>query len=409
MNKRTFITLFGILALVAGGVLLYKHEAGHDHSHDHSHGHGHSHGHDHSQGEDDHDHAHDDQLHLSNEDITKMGIKVQEAQPGDITQILSTRGVIILHPDNLAHILPKISGVAKEARKNIGDPAHQGEVLAVLESREMADAKAAYLGAMEKQQLAQILLDRETRLKEKKVSAEQDYITSKSAFEETKINKHLARQKLRAFGLLDDEIDRLEREQNPDLRLYEIRSPIDGTVINRHITRGEFIENTATIYEIANLENVWVEIGVYPKDLPAVNIGQLVDINIPGDHLSTQAKIIFVSPIIKEETITAKAVAEIANKEGKWRPGTYVKVNIVTSKSKAPVVIPKEAVQNIDNQDIVFVLNSEGFEKRNVELGMSDDKNVEIKKGLNPGEKYAANETFMLKAELGKSTVEHEH
>jgi cobalt-zinc-cadmium efflux system membrane fusion protein len=409
MNKRSFISLLAVIAVAAGGALWYQHEASHDHDHDHdhdhSHGHSHGHSHDHGGGE----HEHDNQLHLKDEEIKKMGITINEAKPGEITQTLSTRGVIILHPDNLAHILPKISGVAKEAKKNIGDSVKQGEVIAVLESREMADAKAAYLASLEKQQLAQTLLDRETRLKEKKVSAEQDYITAKSSLEETKINTHLTRQKLRAFGLLDDEIELLEKEQDPDLRLYEIRSPIDGTVINRHITKGEFIENTATIYEIANLDKVWVEIGIYPKDLSAVNNGQMVDISLPGDGLSTQAKIIYVSPIIKEETITSKAVAEIPNPERKWRPGTFVKVNIVTNTSKAPVVVPKEAVQNIDNQDVVFVLNDEGFEKRNVETGLRDDKSVEIKKGLNPGEKYASNETFMLKAELGKESVEHEH
>lgn len=405
MKNRSFIGIIAGLALAAGGILWYQHEASHDHdhSHDHSHGHGHSHG------EEEHDHEHDNHLHLSGEEIKKMGIDIQEAKPGEISQVLSTRGVIILHPDNLAHILPKIPGVAKDAFKNIGDSVKQGEALAVLESREMADAKATYLGSLEKQQLAQTLLDRESRLREKKVSAEQDYISAKSSYEESKIYTHLARQKLRAFGILDDEIDALQKENNPDLRLYEIRSPIEGTVINRHITRGEFIDNTATIYEIANLDKLWVEIGVYPKDLSSVNIGQMVDIRLPGEHLTDKAKIIFVSPIIKEETINAKAVAELSNIDRKWRPGSFVTVNILTNKSKAPVVVPKDAVQNIDNREVIFVQTVDGFEKREVETGLGDSENVEIKKGLNPGEKYAANETFMLKAELGKSTVEHEH
>lgn len=407
MTNRSFIALIAVACLAIGGGLWYKHEAGHDHDHQHGHDHG-GHSHDHGD-EDGHSHEHDDHLHLSSDDIKKMEIIVQEAKPGEISQVLSTRGVLILHPDNLAHILPKISGVAKEAYKNIGDNVQKGDVLAVLESREMADTKAAYLGALEKQQLAQIFLDRETKLKEKKVSAEQDYLIAKSQFEEAKINSNLSRQKLRAFGMLDEEIDQLQNENIPDLRLYEIRSPIDGTIINRHITRGEFIDNTATIYEIAKLDNVWVEIGIYPKDLSSVTSGQMVDVSLPEDHQTTQAKIIFVSPIIKEETINAKAVAEIENKDHKWRPGTFVRVDITTKKSQAPVVVPKEAVQIIDNKEIMFVLNDEGFEKRFVETGLSDGKNIEIKKGLKPGEKYAANESFMLKAELGKSTVEHEH
>lgn len=74
----------------------------------------------------------------------------------------------MLHPDRLVHVLPKISGVAREARKNIGDIVEEGEILAILESREMADTKANYLAAKEKLSLTSSLLEREKRLSEKR-------------------------------------------------------------------------------------------------------------------------------------------------------------------------------------------------------------------------------------------------
>ena len=169
---------------------------------------------------DEHGHSEENIIPLSSDQIKDLGIQTKIAGPGQLSVTISTRGKIILHPDRLAHILPKISGVAKEARKNIGNHVKEGEILAVLESREMADIKASYLAAKEKESLALSLLDREKRLHEKKVSAEQDYLNAKSAYQEAKINVQLAEQKLHAFGIEDEEIKGLSNEHNPNLRIY---------------------------------------------------------------------------------------------------------------------------------------------------------------------------------------------
>lgn len=362
-------------------------------------------GHDHNEGE----HQNENIVALSDNQIENLGIQTKIAGPGELSLTISTRGKIILHPDKIAHILPKISGVAKEARKNIGDPIKEGEVLAILESREMADIKANYLAAKEKGMLALSMLEREQRLRDKKISAEQDYFNAKSAFAEAKITIQLAEQKLHAFGITDDEIKKLSVAQDLDLGLYVIRSPLDGVVIARHITKGEFIENTTLIYEVADLRTVWIEIGIYPKDLSRVKEGQMVDISLPVDGKVGQAKIIYLSPIIQDETITAKAVAEMDNSQGNWRPGSFVRVNISTQNVSVPIVIPKEAIQEIQGKEFVFVRVKDGFERRQTRLGASDNDNVEVIAGLSAGEEYASSKAFLLKADLRKKEAEHEH
>lgn len=364
--------------------------------------HGHSH--------DDHEHSHDDnRIQLTPEQIQQMGLEFRTAGPGNLVFTLSTRGKIILHPDRLAHIIPKVSGVAREAIKNIGNFVHANELMAVLESREMAEIKASYLAALSKKKLAASSLQREDKLFQEKVSAGQDYLNAKNVYEESTINVQLSRQKLRAFGLSDEEITHLADQRDPDLRLYQIRSPLDGTVIMRHITLGEFVENTTTIYEVADLSRVWVDIGIYPKDLYKIKEGQMVEIVIPLENKGSQARLIYVSPIVDEKTITAKAVAELENPEGFWRPGVFVNVNIAIEEVTKPIVISKDAVQNSEGKDFVFLVKNDGIEKQIVNLGLSDDENVEILSGLKQGEKYVANKTFLLKADLGKGSAEHEH
>lgn len=371
-----------------------------DHSHqEHAHMH------------DEHDHEHEENVvKLNEEQIRKMNLQMRQAESGSLMTILSTRGKIIIQPDHLAHIIPKVPGIAYEAYKNIGDQVKEKEILAILESQEMADMKAAYLAALSKHKLATSTLKREENLYRERISPGQDYLNAKNAFEESLINVQLARQKLLSFGLNPAEIDRLNLDSNDStLRLYPIRSPIQGTVIMRHITKGEYIENTKNIYEIADLSTVWVDIGIYPKDLDQVKKGQIVEIAEPRGNQVSQAQLIYVSPIVADETITAKAIAQLDNPQELWLPGSFVKVNIAIDQHFFPIVIPKEAVQSIEGQNVVFVSTSEGFEKRTVALGQSDSKNVEIISGLQAGEQYVAINPFLLKAELGKSTAEHEH
>lgn len=356
-----------------------------------------------------HEHSHEDAVELSEEQIRDLGIEVSQAGPVTIESVIATRGKLVLHPDKLIHILPKIPGVAKEAYKNIGDRVSLGERLAVLESHEMADIKANYLAAKEKERLAHSLLEREKQLYEKKVSAQQDYINAQSAYTEAKIAVQLNTQKLRSFGLEERAIQELALSQSPDLRIHEITSPIEGVVIARHINRGEFIENTTTIYEIVDLSTIWIEIGIYPKDLVKVKEGQVIDVTLPINLEHAQAKIIYLSPIIQDETITAKAVAELKNPGHNWRPGSFVKVDIAEGKELVPIGVPKEALTEIGGKPVLFVRTHEGFEKRDVGLGAEDRKHVQIVSGLDPGEEYAVTKVFLLKAELGKSEAEHTH
>lgn len=377
-----------------------KNATEHHLSHDH-----HQHDHHHN-----HDHQHEENiLRFTTSQMQNMELEIKSAGPGELFLNLSARGKIILRPDYLAHIIPKVSGIALAANKNVGSFTRENEILAILESQEMADMKANFLSALSKEKLAASALEREKKLYQERVSSEQDYLHAKSAYEESVIHTELAKQKLQAFGLNEKDIDILAQNNTADLRLYYIRSPLDGTIIMRHITKGEFIENNTVIYEIADLSSVLVEIGIYPKDLYQVKEGQIVEVILPREEKIAEAHLIYVSPIIAEDTIAATALAELNNSQGFWKPGMFVTVKIAMGKKTFPIVIAKTAIQSSDNTHFVFIVSEEGLEKRLITLGAQDDKNIEVTSGLKPGEKYVSNKAFLLKAELGKHNVEHEH
>lgn len=323
--------------------------------------------------------------------LAENDIEIKRAGPGQLKMYVPCSGNVVVHPDHLAHVVPKVSGIAKEIRKNLGDAVYAGEVMVVLESREIAGAKANYYTALAKERLSKATLERELRLYKKGISSEQEFLTAQNNYEKTKINLQLIKQKLQMYGLNDEEIYGLTFDNNSDFRIYEIRAPIDGTVIKRDISSGEFIQDSNTIYEIANLRKVWIEMGVYPQDLLNIKERQNIEIIAPIENQSGRGRLIYISPLIDEETLLIKAIAELDNSTGEWRAGTFVNIKIATEQVTVPLIVPKEALQYVEGEACIFVLNSRSIEKRFVKLGRTDQQSVEILSGLEPGEKYASN------------------
>lgn len=395
MSWKT-ILIFGALFCSLLGAALWMKEEGHEHHH------GHHHHHDHEEEEP------PEFVTISEEDLRANGIETKKAGPGNLQIFMQAPAKITIHPDRLAHVVPKVSGIAQSAKKNLGEKVAEGELLAILESREMAEAKAAYLAAIRKENLQAKAYQREQNLHEKKISATQDYQNAQSQWEEANIDLELARQKLHALGIANEEIAGMDHSINSQLRFYELRSPIAGTVINRHITPGELLSTDHEVYVIADLSTLLAEINLFPKDLTLAKEGHEVTL-ISADGVSTKGKILFVNPVINDETRTAKALVEIDNTNGEWYPGNYACAHIGCDTTNVPILVPKDAIQTIEGNAVVFVNTPEGFAPREVTLGRSDNSQVEVLSGLSPNETYACKNTFLLKADLKKHEAEHEH
>jgi len=131
---------------------------------------------------------------------------------------------------------------------------------------------------------------------------------------------------------------------------------------------------------------------------------------VSGDsEKNGEGKIVFISPLLNPETRSARVIAEIDNPDAAWRPGTFITASIAMAKEPVTVGIPRTSIQLIEGKQVVFVKAEEGFEKREVVIGKSDRDSLEVVEGLRPGDIVAATNTFLLKAELGKSEAEHSH
>lgn len=198
-------------------------------------------------------------------------------------------------------------------------------------------------------------------------------------------------------------------EANESLAPYEVKSLISGTVIEKHITLGEFVSDQQDIYVIADLSSVWVNVTVYARDLERIRVGQTVAVEAAGIAETAEGKIDYVGPVVGEATRTSIARVVLPNAQGVWRPGLFVTARVRTETVEAPLVVADKAIQNVRGQTVVFVVEGDGFRAQTVAIGRTDGEWTEILSGLRPGQDVAVQNSFILKSELLKSEAGHGH
>lgn len=373
----------------------------------HAHG---GHGHAHGPGGDEHgeDEHREGFVKMTAAQIEAAHIEMAPAVPGTLLREISAPARIVLNRNRLAKVVPKVGGTVATINKQVGDPVAKGDVLAVLDSRELADAKSEYLAALRAEELAKATLRREERLWKSKVTAEQEYLNAKNAHEAAEIRLDQTHQRLHTMGLNEEEVSALSKHNgHAEFRLYELRSPIAGRVLARTLVLGEMAGADREAFSVGDLDTLWAEIALQPADLALARPGQ--DVRLESGGRNTAAKVIFVSPAIDPDTRSAQAVAEFANETGSWQPGAFAAAYLLSGKEEVPLLAPLSAVQTIKGQTAVFVSESGGFQMRPVVTGRQDQNNIEILSGLEFGEIIAVSNAFVLKAELGKAEAQHQH
>ena len=384
-----------------------SHEGGHhdDHSDSKQSHEGHDHDSHEGHGHDDHDST----LHIGYSEQRELGIDMATAGPDTLALDISLPGELVLNPDNVAHVVPKVSGVTRSVHKSVGDSIQEGDLLAILDSRELAKAKAHFLATLSKERIARANLTREEKLWEEKISSERAFLDARQAFEESQIAHTLADRDLHALGIPKDEIADLPNQPESQYTHYEITSPISGTVIERHLVRGEVVREDMEepTFVIADLTSVWLNLTVYTTHLGQVHAGQKVLVTLPNRTKPLSATIEYVSPLIDESTRTATARVVLPNPDGTILPGLFVTAMLASNTITAPVLVPKTAIQTIEGRPTIFIQSDNGFTPIAVILGASNQTHAEIRSGLEVGDSYVAQGSFVLKSEMMKSELEH--
>jgi len=360
-------------------------------------------------------HGHDDgppRITLNEQQIRDAGITLAQARGGTLRRHFLAPGSLVPDADHVARVSVRVLATVAELRKKLGDSVEQGEIVAMIESRDVAEAKSDYLAARVTNELRQTISARQKTLLETRALSENEFLRTQLAATEAQIRLDSTRQKLFALGLSEAEIADLPNQPPESLRKQYLRAPISGRISERRVDLGGLIGREgqeSELFVIVNLDDIWVDLAVSPEDIASVREGGSVSIRAIGIEGEVSAKIIFVSPLLDRETRNARVIASLPNPDHRWKPGTFVTAEIPLGDEASKVIVPRRALQTAKGAPTLFVRVKDGFEARPVKTRREDDDDVEILSGLEPGEIYAVANTFTLKAELEKAAAEHEH
>ena len=193
-------------------------------------------------------------------------------------------------------------------------------------------------------------------------------------------------------------------ESNESLTDYELRSSINGIIIDMHFTKGETAQRPDHFFAVADLSEVWVNLSVYQKYLPQFRVGQPANILLSSDVPPVSGRISYISPTLDEHTRTATARVILKNKDSKFRPGQFITGQVIVESTNCEVLIQKTALETMNDQLVVFIKDEDGIESVPVQIGKENYNSVEILSGLKNGQKYVKKGGFILKAQLAKGS-----
>jgi len=343
---------------------------------------------------------HVEAVKLTDAQIKASGIALLKASAQTIHTSVTLPGEIRFNEDRTAQVVPLLGGTVQDVKVNIGDAVKRGQVLAVIASTDLSDQRSQALTAERRLAVARTTFAREKKLWEEKISAEQDYIQARQAMQEAEIEQNNTQQKLRALGA--------SRSGAGSLNSYELRAPFDGVVVEKHISLGQSVKVDSVLFNVSDLSTVWAEVAVPASDIDKVRVGETVTVKASAIEAQVTGKVAYVGSLLGAQTRTATARIVLANPKTAWRPGMFVNVDVETASDQreVKVAVAASAIQTVEDKPTVFARVPGGFVAHAVTLGRKDARYVEVIQGIDAGQEYAAANSFVIKAELGKSSDE---
>lgn len=197
-------------------------------------------------------------------------------------------------------------------------------------------------------------------------------------------------------------------ESNNSLRLYSVKAPRSGVILKRNTNIGDVTTNES-LFKVANLSTVWAEFHVFPRDINKVSEGQNIFVHTLGKNTKDEGKISMILPTADSASQTIIAIVTLPNSHSKWIPEMSVEGKVQVLEKEAAVAVTKSAIQRMENETVIFVKENDKYEARHVKLGKGDGDYIEVIEGLNKGEEYVSQGSFIIKADILKSSASHSH
>lgn len=334
-------------------------------------------------------------VHLDSAALAASGVQLGTAREVSAGALMVT-GDITYDQNRVSHIGPKTQGRVVELMAEVGSRVGQGQVLAHLESPEVGATRADLHEAEALLEIAQENFDRERRLEERGISSRRELLVAEAELRRVQARLRSAQERLRVLGAAF----------HGEGGHFDVTSPYDGVVVERHAGRGEVVGPADQLFTVADLSRLWIELDVYERNLARVREGQPVEVTTPAwPGRAFPGRIVYVGDIVAPESRTVRARVEVENDDRALKPGMFATARIDVADGPGVVAVPREAVQTVEGRQVVWVPAEEpgAFVARPVEIGEElPDGQVAVLSGLEAGERLVVEGAFTLKSELAR-------
>jgi cobalt-zinc-cadmium efflux system membrane fusion protein len=351
-------------------------------------------------------------VHLTQEQLASLNIKVDTLYAGSASSVIQRPANVMYDMDRIAKVGPRIEAKVVSVLKDLGDYVEEGDPIARMSSVGLGKIKADYIRLRAVMKKEEAHFEREQNLYEQDISSQAELLQAELEYEQAKAELDAASEALRLYGLSTNDVQNIKAGSDTPLSYFYLSSPLSGTIQERNLSPGQTISPSETPVHVADLSKVWVMIDGYEQDIRYLETGQAVDLSIrsiPGQTFEGITD--WISYELEEETRTMPVRALFDNPDGRLRAGMFGTARIYTGSEEQAAIISVDAIQQIEGEDHVFVRGEEpgSFRPVAVTLGNERDGFVEVLSGLTPGQTAVVSGAFDLKSALTASTRSADH
>ena len=332
-------------------------------------------------------------------------IVVEEVQLKPLAGDLSLPGKVQYSEDLYAKVSSPLVGRVVEVRAKLGGKVAAGQVLLSLESADLGAAYSDFVKAESDFQLSKRNYELANDLYETKAMSKKDLVQAENDFLKAQAEFRRTRERLLALRVPAEELDKPRTERLITSR-FDLKSPLAGTVVERNVTVGQMVgaDPTQVLYTIADLNELQVVAEVYERDLSRVSKGVAVTVTVeayPDETFS--GTIVYVGDVVDPTTRTIKVRCNVTNRDLKLKPEMFARVRLKVGSSRPVLALPKEAVIVVGGQAFVFVQAADGrYVRRPVVTGTMSGDTIQIREGLQSGERVVVKGALLLRGEMEK-------
>lgn len=347
---------------------------------------------------------------LSPTALANARLVVAPLAPSALSTDVTVTARVTLDPRRDAHVAAVTAGTVEKILVRPGDRVRTGDPLATVLSPDLGAAIGDHLSASARMEAARARRDRLTTLRDGGFSSAAEGLDADANYTVAAADAEAAEERLRVFGVAPERV-RPNAGEHFSSR-FSVRSPVDGEVFAVQVALGASVTSGDALFHVGNLDEVWLILDVYERNLAAVTVGAAVSFTADayGDEVFV-GRVDQIGAWLDPVSRTTEVRVVVPNTDHRLKPNMFASAHLALGGSdEQGLVLPGDAVQEVEGKPCVFVEEGPGrFVARPVRTTPLADGRLRVVAGVSAGDRVVSEGAFTLKSELAKGELGEGH